>query len=368
MFKFGTSGIRDLTENLLKDKIAAKLAKHLSKMGWQELTLGRDGRKGSDKLMAEFVENFSGHVVNLGVTTTPELAAQQGLAIMITASHNPSEYCGFKLYLHHQEQNTADLQPKPVYNKWDLIPRDIIIDCANGGLGHKLKSLGFTNIINYKGEINKNCGATHPENLAKYCQENHLKIGFAVDGDADRFLMFLNDRVLAGEEVAFLIAKLLKLKRIVIDETVNSELGNHFDAVRCKVGGHAVITAMQQNNITFGAEKSGHYYFDPNVGASDALDAMILLSRGYHELGLDGLLKMLAKYKPYYQFNTNIKINELPENFEQILDNITLPKNVRKVIRKSGTEPLLRIMIEGKTKAVVDQEFAKIADLLGIKK
>lgn len=367
MFKFGTSGIRDLTENLLKDKIAAKLAKQLSDMSWQELTLGRDGRKGSDKLMAEFVENFKGNIKNLGITTTPEIAKQQGLAVMITASHNPSEYCGFKLYLNHQEQSTAELKPTPIYNKWDFIPKDIVIDCANGGLGHKLKSLGFTNIINYKGEINKNCGATHPENLAKYCQDNQLKIGFAVDGDADRFLMFLDNRVLAGEEVTYLIAKLLKVQRIVIDETVNSALSKHFDTVRCKVGGHAVITAMQKNKVSFGAEKSGHYYFDPNIGASDAIDAIITISKGYRELGVNGLLKMLAKYKPYYQFNKNIKINELPENFEQILTEITLPKNVRKVIRKSGTEPLLRIMIEGKTKAIVDKEFTKIANELGIK-
>lgn len=367
MFKFGTSGIRDLTTNLLKNHIATELATKLSQMGWTELTIGRDGRKGSDKLMNEFVKNFPGKINNLGITTTPELAAQPGLAIMITASHNPCEYCGFKIYLHHQEQSTADLKPTPVYQKWEQLPRDIVIDCANGGLGHKLKTLGFTNLINTDGEINQGCGATHPENITQYCQENNLAIGFAVDGDADRCLIYLHDHVLASEEVAYLITNLLHLPRIVVDETVNSGLAKNCELVRAKVGGHNLIAAMRAQHIPFGAEKSGHYYFSTEIASSDALDAIILLANGYRTLGIEGLLKILKKYQPYYQFNQNIKIADLPANFEDTLANIALPKNVRQVIRKSGTEPLLRIMLEGKNKVVVDKAWRMVAAQLELK-
>lgn len=364
MLKFGTSGIRDLTTNLLKNHIATELATKLSQMGWTELTIGRDGRKGSDKLMNEFNKNFSGKVNNLGITTTPEIASQPGLAIMITASHNPCEYCGFKIYLHHQEQSTADLKPIPVYQKWEQLPRDIVIDCANGGLGHKLKTLGFTNIINTNGEINKDCGATHPENIAKYCQANNQPVGFAVDGDADRFLMYLHDRVLASEEVAYIIANLLHLPRIVVDETVNSGLGKSCEIVRSKVGGHNVIATMRAQHIPFGAEKSGHYYFSTEIASSDALDAIILMANAYQTIGTDGLLKILRGYKPYYQFNRNVKIADLPADFETILAQITLPKNVRQVIRKSGTEPLLRIMLEGKNQKIVEKAWQIVAKQL----
>ena len=366
MLKFGTSGIRDITEKLLKGHVAKQIAESLYAVGWQEITVARDGRTGSDKLMDELVKNFPGTVHNLGVTTTPELAAQNGLAVMITASHNPCQYCGFKIYLNHFEQSTLDLPPVATYHKWDLLPKDIIIDCANGGLGHKLKSLGFTNLVNDgDGEINQDCGATHPEFLTKYCVEHNLEIGFAVDGDADRFMMYLHDHVLSSEEVATLIAHLLNLSSIVVDETVNNGLSRKLKLVRSKVGGQNVIRAMQTSHVNFGAEKSGHYYFDANSGTSDALDAIILVADAYHEIGVDGLQRILKDYRPYCQFNRNIKLEDLPENYETVLANFN-PRGVRKVIRKSGTEPLLRIMLESKKEPAVMKAWQTLAKQLKI--
>ncbi len=367
MLKFGTSGIRDLTDKLLKNHVAKKIAEELSAKGWQEVTVGRDGRTGSDKLMDEFIKNFSGTVHNLGITTTPDLAAQNGLGVMITASHNPCQYCGFKIYLNHFEQSTLDLAPVPTYHKWDLLPKDIIIDCANGGLGHKLHSLGFTNIVNFDGEINQGCGATHPEFLTQYCQEHNLEIGFAVDGDADRFMMYLHDHVLSSEEVTVIIATLLNLPSVVVDETVNSALGNNLKLVRSKVGGQNVIRAMQSSHVNFGAEKSGHYYFDANIGTSDAVDAITLVANAYHEKGLNGLQNILKTYRPYYQFNRNVKIEDLPADYEEKLNNFKLPNGIRKVIRKSGTEPLLRIMLEGKKEKVVMKTWQNLASQLNLK-
>jgi|GEM_PF-3283346 len=367
MLKFGTSGIRDITKNLIKDHVATQVAEALSKAGWKELSLGRDGRTGSDKLMNEFVKAFPGTIHNLGITTTPDLASQSGLAVMITASHNPYQYCGFKIYLNHFEQNTLDIPPVPVYHKWDLLPKDIMIDCANGALGHKLHSLGFTNIVNYDGEINEGCGVTHPEFLTKYCQDNKLEIAFAVDGDADRFLMYLHDHVLTGEETSLIIASVLKLKKIVVDETINSGLGNSIELVRCKVGAKNVIDMMRATHLTFGGEKSGHYYFDPNIGASDGIDAIVLISNAYHEIGLAGFQQILKSYRPYFEFYRNVKITDLPTNYEEVIANFTLPKGIRKVIRKSGTEPLLRIMLEGKKEKDVMKAWQNLATQLNLK-
>lgn len=367
MLKFGTSGVRDITEKLLKNHVAKEIAESLYAVGWQELTLARDGRTGSDKLMDEFVKHFPGTIHNLGITTTPELASQNGLAVMITASHNPHEYCGFKVYLNHFEQSTLDLPPVPAYNKWKLLPKDIVIDCANGALGHKLHSLGFDNIVNYgDGEINQGCGATHPEFLTQYCQERNLEIAFAVDGDSDRFMMYLHDHVLSSEEVITLFATLLNLSTIVVDETVSSALGRNFKLIRCKVGGQNVMNAMRANHLIFGGEKSGHYFFDPSLGASDALDGIILITNAYREMGLERLQQIIQKYRPYHQVYHNVKIEDLPENYESILANFN-PRGVRKVIRKSGTEPLLRIMIESKKEKAVTKAWQSLAEKLNIK-
>lgn len=367
MLKFGTSGIRDITEKLLENHVAKQIAEKLSDAGWQEVTIGRDGRTGSDKLLEEFVKNFTGTIHDLGITTTPEIAAQNGLAVMITASHNPHQYCGFKIYVNHFEQSTLDLPLVSNYHKWDLLPKDIVIDCANGGLGHKLHDLGFTNIVNYDGEINQSCGATHPEFLTKHCQEQQKEIGFAVDGDADRFLMYLHDHVLSSEEVSIIIANRLNLSKIVVDETINSGLSKTIKLVRSKVGGQNVIHTMQTSHVNFGAEKSGHYYFDANLGTSDAIDAIVLVANAYHEIGLIGLQQILSNYRPYYQFNCNVKIEDLPTNYEEILANFKMPKGMRKVIRKSGTEPLLRIMLEGKKEKVVLKVWQDLVAKLNLK-
>ena len=367
MLKFGTSGIRDLTTKLLKNHVAKEIAQSLYTVGWQELSIARDGRTGSDKLMEEFIKFFPGTIHNLGVTTTPELASQNGLAVMITASHNPCQYCGFKIYLNHFEQSTLDLLPVPNYNKFNMIPKDIVIDCANGGLGHKLKSMGFTKIVNCgDGEINQGCGATHPEFLAEYCKEHNEEIGFAVDGDADRFMMYLHDHVLSSEEVTTLIGTLLNYKTVIVDETVNSGLSRNFNLIRSKVGGQNVMKTMQSHHIPFGAEKSGHYYFDLNNGSSDALDAMIIINNAYHEMGVSGLLEILNSYHPYYQICKNINIEDLPENYETVITNFN-PRKIRKVIRKSGTEPILRIMLEGKKQKAVDNTWKSLANQLKIK-
>ena len=366
MLKFGTSGIRDLTSNLLKKHVAKEIAESLYTVGWQEVSIARDGRTGSDKLMDEFVKYFPGIIHNLGITTTPELAAQNGLAVMITASHNPCEYCGFKIYLNHIERNTLNLPPVPPYHKWDLLPKNIVIDCANGGLGHKLHSLGFTNIVNYgDGEINQGCGATHPEYLSEYCQKNNLEIGFAVDGDADRFMMYLHDHVLSSEEVTILLATLLNLKTIVIDETVNSGLERNFQIVRSKVGGQSVLQFMRDAHVMLGAEKSGHYYFETSNSSSDALDAIILVTNAYKEKGLAGLQAILDTYRPYHQICKNIKIENLPEDYKTIIANFA-PRNLRKVIRKSGTEPILRIMLESKKEKVLTKAWQTLATQLKI--
>lgn len=366
MLKFGTSGIRDLTANLLKKHVAKEIAESLYAVGWQEVSLGRDGRTGSEKLMEEFIKSFPGTVHNLGITTTPELGAQNGLGVMITASHNPCEYCGFKIYLNHIEQATLDLPPVPAYNKWSLLPKDIVIDCANGGLGHKLNSLGFTNIVNVgDGEINQGCGATHPEFLTQYCQEHNLEIGYAVDGDADRFMMYLHDHVLSSEEVATLLATLLNLKSFIADETVNSGLTRNFKIIRSKVGGKSVLNEMRKAHINFGAEKSGHYYFETTNSSSDALDAIILVTNAYREIGIAGLQAIVNSYRPYCQVCYNVSIEKLPENYETIIENFN-PRNIRKVIRKSGTEPILRIMLESKKEKAVTKAWRTLATQLKI--
>jgi phosphomannomutase len=355
MLEFGTSGIRDLSVNLLKNKTAAELARHLVKLGFTEIAIGRDGRRDSGELTNEFVAAFGDGARNYGIVTTPFMASLGGLSVMVTASHNSAPYCGFKLFLDGRELPGLDnLCPRSYWDKITQLPRDIVIDCANGALGYKLKQCGFDNIINYSGEINQNCGATHPENIANYCRGKY-DVGFAVDGDADRVIMFLQNRVLDGDELAFLIASLLRARRIVADETMNSGLCGRFDVQRCAVGGTNVLDMMLANNIEFGAEKSGHYYFGTRVGVSDALDTIILLSK-YETRELQ---EILCGYHPDQQLNRSVKIAELKPDYKNIIGRAKL-KDVRSVIRLSGTEPLLRIMLEGRDRSVVEQNMKNL--------
>ena len=251
----------------------------------------------------------------------------------------------------------------------------IAIDCANGStsifaykLFNDLLKQDVT-IINdkYNGKnINDKCGSTHIETLSNFVKNNNFDLGFSFDGDGDRLIVcdqFGN--VCNGDKQIFLGARYLKenhkLKNNKVVVTIMSNLGFLFDLVNeninydiVDVGDKNVYKCLKDNNLSLGGEQSGHiiYFDDLNTG-DGLLSAMYMLNIiSYFNADLHALTKDLHSFPQIiYNFKTLNKdelVNKINHN-DDIKNYInTLTSSGRVSIRQSGTEPLVRIMVEAK--------------------
>jgi phosphoglucosamine mutase len=256
----------------------------------------------------------------------------------------------------------------------------IVIDCANGAaykigptilweLGAEVITIGVSpNGFN----INDSCGSTNPELLSKEVVRNKAHIGIALDGDADRLLIVdSNGKKIDGDQIIAMIAsswkedKRLKGNAIVTTKMSNLALENYLkeiniSLIRTDVGDRYVSEYMQKNNFNIGGEQSGHIILSDYSTTGD---------------GLVAALQVLANL-----IRGNKKFPQIFTPLPQILKNVTISKNFslnnpqlslaikqaeeklagngRVLVRKSGTEPLLRIMVEGNKMS----EITKIAD------
>jgi phosphoglucosamine mutase len=268
----------------------------------------------------------------------------------------------------------------------------IVVDCANGAaykiapavfseLGADVITHGVTpNGVN----INSKCGALHPEVVKKLILENKADVGIALDGDADR-VIFLDERgkIVDGDKIMAICGlEMLKkgtLKNKTIVATVMSNLGLDKTisraggaVVRSGVGDRYVVEKMLQQKSNFGGEQSGHLIFlDHSTTGDGILSALQVLSI---MVGKNKKLSELAKcMTPYPQVMKNIKISRVKKTNKNPLKSIKglqsvvksiekdLGKNGRVFIRFSGTEPLLRIMIEGEDKKKIQTYADEIA-------
>ena len=250
----------------------------------------------------------------------------------------------------------------------------IALDCANGassfiapkvfgGLGADVISIfDKPDGIN----INAGCGSTHVEEISRLCRENAC-IGFAFDGDADRLIAIGEDgRVVDGDCVMGICARFMKanglLKKDTVVSTIMSNLGleeflkdNGIDMPRTGVGDRYVLERMLEEGYNFGGENSGHIIFlDHNTTGDGMLTAIMLLN-----VVLDSgrkLCELKDDIRKYPQILLNVRIASGRRDFENekdVLDAIKqaedeLGENGRVNVRASGTEPVLRIMIEAK--------------------
>lgn len=260
---------------------------------------------------------------------------------------------------------------KYVFNK----KYKIAIDCANGStsivahkLFHTLLKQDVT-IINdkYDGKnINDNCGSTHIDTLSNFVKNNNFDLGFSFDGDGDRLIVcdqFGN--VCNGDKQIFLGAKYLKenhkLKKDKVVVTIMSNLGFLFDLENenihyeiVDVGDKNVYKCLKENNLSLGGEQSGHiiYFDDLNTG-DGLLSAMYMLNIiSYFNADLHTLTNHLRSFPQIIYNLKTLNKNELAykinhnDEIKNYID--TLTSNGRVSIRQSGTEPLIRIMVEAK--------------------
>lgn len=438
---FGTDGIRGIANEFLDAKLAYKtgrMAAHvLREEGKNVILIGKDTRKSGDLLEAALVAGITSAGVNtlrLEVIPTPGIAyltrkldAMAG--IVISASHNPGEYNGLKIFSHDgfklpdetedriEELILAeeDTLPHPIgaevgtsipeehHRKdyidylvgeceYDLTGLTIALDCAHGATyeiaPEVFERLGAKVVaINREPDgmnINRGCGSTNPEIIEKLVLESGADVGFAFDGDGDRVMavdekgkLMDGDHILAA--TSLFLRKRGALNHDTIVGTVMSNLGllkfcekEGLKFISAAVGDRYVLEEMRKNGYVLGGEQSGHIIFFDKSTTGDGILTAIEVLNAMREKNMP--LSELAGYmKSYPQVLVNAFVEEKKKKSylddEVIRDAIekleeTFDGQGRVLIRPSGTEPLVRVMIEGKDEGEIEREAKKLAQLI----
>lgn len=416
---FGTDGIRGIPNKNLTKEIVANVACSVEDiLQPTSVAVILDTRDSSLQILDWICEGFSENieVINYGILPSgsmPVLLENFGhnLGIIISASHNPSEYNGIKLI----DENGSKLQDEieikieanienillpsahtsykeseegyKVYFEFlnqildfELTSFNLLIDSANGSAYKIIDELLKDSDAKYKmianepnGEnINLASGATHTENLIKNLKKG--EIGAAFDGDADRLIMVDENGIICnGDILILLIAKYLsstnQLNNDVVVSTVMSNFGfknamekNNFKNIETAVGDKYVAEAMLESNASIGGEQSGHIIISDKLPVGDGLLTLI-----YSLKALSFFKTTLSQFredniKEYPQQLINIELKNMPDvNQLEELDNIakTLSEEEnldgRYLIRNSGTEPLLRVLVEASEEESVEK-------------
>ena len=416
---FGTDGIRGIpNKNLTKEIVSNVTCSVEDILKPTSVAVILDTRDSSLEILDWICEGFSENieVINYGVLPSgsmPILLETFGhnLGIIISASHNPSEYNGIKLI----DENGSKLQDEieieieanienislpsahtsykeseegfKVYFEFlnqildfDLTNFDLLIDSANGSAYKIIEELLKDNDSKFKmianepnGEnINLASGATHTENLIKNLKKG--EIGAAFDGDADRLIMVDENGITCnGDVLILLIAKYLsstnQLNNDVVVSTVMSNFGfktamekNNFKNIETAVGDKYVAEAMLESNASIGGEQSGHIIISDKLPVGDGLLTLI-----YSLKALSFFKTTLSQFredniKEYPQKLINIELNSMLDMKQlEELDNIARilseEENLdgRYLIRNSGTEPLLRVLVEASEEESVEK-------------
>lgn len=277
----------------------------------------------------------------------------------------------------------------------DLRGLRVAVDCANGAASRvavsALRKLGAeVYVINDNPDglnINKDCGSTHMDELKHYVVEKNCDLGLAFDGDADRCLAVDEaGRIVNGDFIMLICALDLKRRGKLHDDTlvvtVMSNLGlklaceaHGVKIEQTKVGDRYVLENMIRNQYSLGGEQSGHVIFLEHNTTGDGLVTGLALASIVHETGqklseLAGVMKEL----PQVLVNVRVRADKktIHESDPQVIEKIremeaALHGQGRVLIRPSGTEPLLRIMLEGEDQSEIDRMAHELADLIKAK-
>ncbi len=424
---FGTDGVRGVANESLTPELALQIGRAAamvllreSKSSKPTILIGKDTRASGDMLEAALTAGFTSvgcNVLSVGVVPTPAVAYlvckyECEAGVMISASHNPCEYNGIKIFQktgYKLDDAIEEEIEAIVLDNAEEIPvltggavgnrlycktavRDyvehivsttdvrfdglsIALDCANGSasvcakeiftsLGAKCLMLSDTpDGVN----INDNCGSTHPEELMKFVKDAGLDLGLAFDGDADRMLAVdENGELVDGDKVIAICAKRMKdegkLAKNTAVVTVMSNMGffkfckqNDIECAKTAVGDRYVLEKMLKDGYNIGGEQSGHVIFldyattgDGELSGVQLIETMVKSGKKLSELA--------QIMRVYPQVLINVKVT--PEgkqkynNDEYIISAVQqaemeLSGEGRVLVRVSGTEPLVRVMLEG---------------------
>jgi len=336
--------------------------------------------------------------------------------VVISASHNPYQDNGIKVfsgagvkYGEHVEERIEQLVAD---STWDLpsgeatdVPRAeflqqyvaharevlpnpealgpvrLAVDCANGAMSvvapALFRDLGFeVTLLGAEPDgrnINKGVGSTHPEGLAAVVRRDRHRLGVAFDGDGDRaILVDGTGRILDGDHVMLMCARQMqvegRLRGQAVVATVMSNIGLELalqklgiSLIRTQVGDKYVMEAMQRSHLSLGGEQSGHLIFSDHLFTGDGLITAlsVLRTMAVTKRELADLADDLTTY-PQVLLNVRVRekanLLEIPEVAE-VMARVEerLGGNGRLLVRYSGTEPLLRVMLEGQSKDQIAQ-------------
>ncbi|MBQ9757517.1 MAG: phosphoglucosamine mutase [Clostridia bacterium] len=264
------------------------------------------------------------------------------------------------------------------------------LDCSNGSTWMLAKNIfdtlgAETYVIGNQPNgfnINYECGSTHIENLQALVKDNNLDIGFAFDGDADRCLAVdEKGNILTGDHIMYFCGKYMKengtLKKNTVVTTVMSNIGLYkaldaegIDYVKTDVGDKYVYEAIQTNGFCFGGEESGHIIFSKYASTGDGLITALQIMEVLIESKLVAS-KLCEGFERFPQLTRNVRVEDKDaalgdEDVKRAVKEVeeSLGDDGRILFRKSGTEPLIRIMVEAKGESICEAMAQKVYDVM----
>jgi len=418
---FGTDGVRGRAGQYPLDtptvrRLGAALARALGHLNSARFLSGRDTRESGawiERELAFGIASQGGSLTGAGIIPTPAIAyltPRMGYTagVVISASHNPFEDNGIKVFSGAGEKFTETLERKVeaivADPSWTLtgdetsaveridyrseylthleaiLPKDartqgmrLAIDCGNGAtttIAPRLfRDLGFeTTMLGCAPDgrnINLHCGSTAPELLARAVTEGRHQLGIAFDGDGDRAIFVdAGGRVVDGDAVIYMCARRMKaegtLRGNAVVATVMSNIGLEIalraagiDMIRCPVGDKYVMEEMLKRGLSLGGEQSGHIIFSDYLFTGDGLATALNVLRAMAGERKD-LATLASQLTTYPQVLMNLRVREKFDlnGVPSIAATIArvesqLAGSGRLLVRYSGTEPLLRVMLEG---------------------
>jgi len=223
--------------------------------------------------------------------------------------------------------------------------------------------------------INEGCGALHPERLGQEVQRYRADVGFAFDGDADRIVVVdETGKIVDGDKLLGILANHLKeegnlanngaVATVMSNQALEDYLGAQgIKLYRCNVGDKYVLETMQKEGLNFGGEQSGHIILSDFAKTGDALAAALQIS-AYLLTKNKRASQVLNPFELYPQILKNIKIKKkIPleeiKGYAELMERLK-KEGIRPLIRYSGTENLLRILLEGKDETLVEQRMDEV--------
>lgn len=333
------------------------------------------GEKLGDDVTALIESYLDGDLKALGIVEGDlPLATKEDIGSIIDYSSGRNRYIAYLISL--ASHSYKDLR--------------IGLDCANGSswmianavfgaLGAKTELIGVEpNGLN----INKECGSTHIENLSTLVREKHLDIGFAFDGDADRCIA-VDERgnIVDGDKMLYVLGNRLKRRGILNKDVVVSTIMSNsgfvsslekvgIKSVQTTVGDRFVFESMQENDYSLGGEQSGHIILKKYATTGDGLLTAIMIMEEVCDtkLSLYNLTKEVQLF-PQYLKNIIVKNKSAVKNDEFVKSAVKevemdINKKGRVLLRESGTEPVIRIMVEAETEEKCKKYAEKIAAVI----